>query len=234
VTTLLDTVDVGETAVTVPESSVFGSAASVVVAVSPTLMLVMSASAKPATTSSCPRLVTVMNADEDVDELVELEVAAPALPAAPPDAAFDVEPPVLEVDALLEPDTDSPTESLTAVTVPATGEVRVVSLSAFWSSLTVWVASATWASSLEIVAGLGVAFVAIVASVDATLACACSTLSSCRSSVCLSLVMVSLSCVQLLTVVVVEDVDGIVVVVASVEPDDDLVEVLPLVLAHRL
>jgi hypothetical protein len=42
--------------------------------------------------------------------------------------------------------------------------------------------------------------------------------------------MVSLSCVQLLTVVVVEDVDGIVVVVASVEPDDDLVEVLPLVL----
>ena len=51
-TTLLETVEVGETAITAPESSVFGNAASEAVAGWPTLILVMSASAKPAATSS--------------------------------------------------------------------------------------------------------------------------------------------------------------------------------------
>ena len=60
---------------------------------------------------------------------LELPLGVPELVPELPE--LDSEPPPLEVDATLDPDTDSPTESLTAVTVPATGEVSVVSLSAF-------------------------------------------------------------------------------------------------------
>jgi hypothetical protein len=134
---LLETVDTGETALTVPESWTFGSAASVAVAGWPTLTLVTSASANPATTSSCPRFVMVINGeldDVELDEDVvgELELAPPPPPPpAPEDELLEDELAVPEVDALLPPETDSPTEPTSAVTVPATGEVSVVSLTAF-------------------------------------------------------------------------------------------------------
>lgn len=190
-------------------------------------MFVMSASAKPATTSSSRRLVIVTNAELDEEE-GELEDVAAVPEAAPPDEALEDELPLLGLDALLLPETDSPTEPSSAVTVPATGEVSVVSLSAFSSSLTVWVSWATWASSCEIVDGLVVEFAAMVAFVDARLASACSTVSCCRWSVCLSFVMALLSCVQLFTELDVEEVGGVVVVVVEpVEPDEVPDAVLP-------
>src|SRR5665213_673777 len=100
-------------------------------------MFVMSASAKPAMTSSRPRLVIVANAvlEEEEEVVVELELAPAAPPAEPPEEAVE-EVPLFEV-ALLLPETDSPTDPARAVTVPATGEVSVVSLSAFCLLLTV-------------------------------------------------------------------------------------------------
>ena len=72
---------------------------------------------------------------------------------------------------------------------------------------------ATSASSCEIVDGLVAEFAAMVACVDARLASACWTESSCLWSACLSPVIVLLSCVQLFTEVVGADVEVTVVTV---------------------
>jgi hypothetical protein len=76
---LLVTVEVGETAVTLPVTLVPVSAESVTVAGWPTSILVASASAKPATTSSFFRFSIVTAPPEELDWLLEdvLCVVAP-------------------------------------------------------------------------------------------------------------------------------------------------------------
>jgi len=128
VTTLLVTVEVGDTAVTLPVTVVLVSAASVTVAGWPTLILVASASAKPATTSSFFRFSIVTKPELLLDELV---AAPPVLDAAP---VLPV--PLEELDEELPP-TVSPTLALTAVTVPLIGARSTVSLTALASAVTV-------------------------------------------------------------------------------------------------
>lgn len=88
-------------------------------------MLEMSASAKPATTSSLFSFSMVMKPVlEEVDDVEEVPVEA----LAPKPELVELDEPVLlEELALLEPVTDSPTLPFTAVTVPSTGAVSVVS-----------------------------------------------------------------------------------------------------------
>ena len=86
-----------------------------------------------------------MNGELEEDEEGEAELVPAAPVVSPPDEALEDEFPLLEVDALppveidalLLPETDSPTEPLISVTVPATGEVSVVSSRACSSLLTV-------------------------------------------------------------------------------------------------
>src|SRR5437868_4985117 len=87
VTRLLTTVDVPETDVTLPATSVLGSAGNVTVAGWPTAIFVASASAKPATISSLSRVASVTKEEELDEEAVEVDAAAPV--AAPPPEELD-------------------------------------------------------------------------------------------------------------------------------------------------
>ena len=166
-TTLLTTVEVLETATTLPATSVFGSAGKVIVAGWPSAIFVASASAKPDDDLELAERV-------DGDEAEELD-------EAPPDAAAAGAGRAARADELLAaargalltveplPLTVPPTEPFTAVTTPAIGAVRVVSASAFWSATTVASSWATAALSCAIVGAEGVSLAAIVASVWARL-----------------------------------------------------------------
>ena len=87
---------------------------------------------------------------------------------------------IVELPAL----TVAPTEAFTAVTVPATGALRVVWLSASSSDATVASSSETVALSPAIVAAEGVSLDAIDASVSSRLSFAVSTVASWCCTVC--------------------------------------------------
>jgi hypothetical protein len=157
---LLTTDEVGETAVTTPLTSVLARAESVTVAGCPTAIFAASASAKFATTSRLSSPSMVMKVDDELDDeepVLDVPVLdVPVLDAPPEDPvppAVDVPlplPPAEEpavpddvpveevavepVDALVvdpDPLTVSPTELLTAVTVPLINAVSVVPATAF-------------------------------------------------------------------------------------------------------
>ena len=160
---MLTTDEVGDTAVTTPLTSVLARAESVTVAGCPTAILEASDSAKLATTLRLPSPWMVMKLDEELDEEDPLldeplldeppeDVLPPLddvpLPLPPADEPDDPDEPVPvevvveldPVDALLDdpdPLTVSPTELLTAVTVPLINAVSVVPARAFWSVVTV-------------------------------------------------------------------------------------------------
>ena len=129
----------------------------------PTASLVASASAKPETTSSCVQRLDRGERGEELDELLAVRARRPsrAGAAAEPLAAALAAPRLTDEPL---PPTVSPTEPLTAVTVPATGAISVVSASAFWSAVTVACAWVTAAWSCAIVVVEGVSLSAIVAS----------------------------------------------------------------------
>jgi hypothetical protein len=127
---------------------------------------------------------------DDDEELVVLVLPVAALVLEPVD-------PVSLLDDVLLPLTDSPTEPPTAVTVPETGEVSVVSLSACSSDVTVDWSWLTVASSSVIVAGL----VASPASLEVMLWACSSSVNSWRDAVCSSEVIVVRSEAQELSAV---------------------------------
>ncbi len=167
---MLDTVAVGLTAVTVPVTVVLGNALNVTVAGWLTATFDASASAKAAETTRWAMSEMVMNDDDD-DELVDDPDDPEAAPLEPPlPDAPDVPEPELELLVVApEPLTVWPTVLLTAVTVPETGAVRVVSLRVFWSWVTVawaWV-TAAWSWARE--AGLTYCLALIDSWVEVTL-----------------------------------------------------------------
>ncbi|HZM55619.1 MAG TPA: hypothetical protein VFC03_11395 [Acidimicrobiales bacterium] len=169
----------GDTAVTTPLTSVSESAERVTVAGCPTAILDASDSAKLATTSRLSSPWMVIKLDEELDDEEPLPdelplddppedelppLAPPPLDAAPPAPPPEVEPDEVPVEVELELDvvdalvddpdplTISPTELLTAVTVPLISAVSVVPARAFWSAVTVTWSCETVASSWAIVA----------------------------------------------------------------------------------
>ncbi len=142
-TTLDTTVDVGETAVTLPSICTLDSAESVTEAVWPALIFTASASGKPATTWSFFMFSIVTTDDEEpVEELAELDGdddPVEPFPPPPPVAAFEEDDEEEDADDV-EP-TVSPTEPFTAVTVPEIGARSVVArrvLSAFATAISSW------------------------------------------------------------------------------------------------